>query len=366
MKEKPKYISPVSMHETSQAGHRASTAGLPMALARYVDIAEAGLRAEVPQGETGLYRTLRYHMGWEDESGNAISGSEGKRLRPALVLLVCETVGGRWEPALPAAVAVELVHNFSLIHDDIQDRDRERHNRPTVWSLWGEAQALNGGDAMYSLACRALGGLERHNVPYERVLQTSSSLTRSSLAMLEGQYLDLEFETRLDVSTDEYMGMISRKTGALMSCAMEMGAIAGSGNREITTAFAEAGWHLGNLFQIRDDVLGIWGEAATTGKSTGSDILRKKKTFPVVHAFEKGQGAAAATLRRVYQKDSLTQQDVEEVLEALEVSGARGEAEALVSKLGQQAIDALIGTEVGPEHMEEFEKVVSFLLRRER
>lgn len=337
-----------------------------MSLARYVDIAEAELRTEVPQGEPGLYRTLRYHMGWEDESGNAISGSEGKRLRPALVLLVCETLGGRWEPALPAAVAVELVHNFSLIHDDIQDMDKERHNRPTVWSLWGKAEALNSGDAMYSLACLALGGLERHNVPYERVLQTSSSLTRSSLAMLEGQYLDLEFETRLDVTTNEYMGMISRKTGALMSCAMEMGAIVGSGNHEMTTAFAEAGWHLGNLFQIRDDVLGIWGEAATTGKSTGGDILRKKKTFPVVHAFEKGQGAAAATLRRVYQKDSLTQQDVEEVLEALDVSGARSEAEALASKLGQQAIDALMVTKIGREHMKEFEKIVSFLLRRER
>ena len=168
------------------------------------------------------------------------------------------------------------------------------------------------------------------------------------------------------MTTEEYMGMISRKTGALMSCAMEVGAIVGSGDREMITAFAKAGWHLGNLFQIRDDILGIWGEAETTGKPTGSDILRKKKTFPVVHAFEKGTGEAAATVRRVYQKDSLTQQDVEEVLEALEVSCARGEAEDMAGRLGQQAIDALIATEVGPEHMREFEEIVSFLLERER
>ena len=337
-----------------------------MALARYVDVVEVGLKAEVPLAGRDLYRTLRYHMGWEDESGNAISGSEGKRLRPALVLLACEMVGGTWESALPAAVAMELAHNFSLIHDDIQDRDRERHHRPTVWSVWGESQALNGGDAMYSLACRALGGLLGHNVTYERVVQTSNSLTRSSLAMMEGQYLDLEFESRLDVTTDEYMGMISRKTGALMSCAMEVGAIVGSGDSGMISAFAKAGWHLGNLFQIRDDVLGIWGEAETTGKPTGSDILRKKKTFPVVHAFEKGEGDAAATVRRVYQKKSLSQRDVEEVLEALEAAGARTEAEGLAGRLGQQAVDALMVTEMSPVHTREFEEVVSFLLQRER
>jgi len=267
--------------------------------------------------------------------------------------------------AVPAAVAVELVHNFSLIHDDIQDRDRERHHRPTVWALWGEPQALSAGNALYALACRTLLGLAQHQVAPERILQVSACLTQSSLEMMQGQYMDLEFEKRLDVTTQEYMKMTAHKTGALIACAMEMGALIGSGDPNLVSAFAETGRYLGHLFQIRDDILGIWGDVATTGKATGSDIRRKKKTFPVIHALQHATGKAATTLHQVYQKAFLSEYDVQRVLEVLETTGARKEAEALAAWLSQQALDGLRSAHLPSAYAQDFEGLVSFLLLRE-
>ena len=171
---------------------------------------------------------------------------------------------------------MELIHNFSLIHDDIEDRDLQRHHRPTLWAIWGEPKALTAGSVMFNLAFLALS--QSRNVPGERLLYASSRLTQSSLEMIEGQYLDISFEERLDVTTGEYMDMISRKTGALISCALEVGAFLGSGDREMASLMAKAGRHLGNLFQIRDDILGVWGDPSVTGKAVGSDIICARRS----------------------------------------------------------------------------------------
>ncbi len=284
-------------------------------------------------------------------------------MRPILCLMTCEAVGGSPLEAMPAAVAVELVHNFSLVHDDIQDRDRERHQQPTVWTLWGEPQAMSVGNTLYALAGKAALDLAR---PTPVVLQALAKLMNSSLAMLEGQYLDLEFEQRLDVTPQEYLDMISLKTGALIACAMELGSLVGSDDPSMVSLFLQSGRHIGQLFQLRDDVLGIWGDATNTGKAMHSDIQRKKKTFPVVYAFQHATGAGAKTLHRLYQKEQLHGEDVRQVVEVLDATGARQEAHRRASTLADQALDSLRTAELSPGSRRDLEDLVSFLLYRER
>ena len=339
---------------------------LPDVLGRYADVVDTALRAAVPLDPVPLYESLRYHMGWADEGGTPLVGGIGKRLRPALCLMVCEAVGGQLQEALPAAVAVELVHNFSLVHDDIQDHDRERHSRPTVWALWGEPQALNVGDTLYSLGCKTILDQAQHRVVKERSVQAAARLTQSVLEMVEGQYLDLEFEKRLDVTTQEYFDMSMRKTGALIVCATELGALIGSGDLATVSILAKSGRYIGQLFQLRDDVLGIWGDTAITGKAVNNDIWRKKKTFPVLHALQHANGAAAAAMQRLYRKARLSEKEVLQVLEVLESTGARKKAETLAVRLADQALDSLRPAELSPERTRDFEELVSFLVVRGR
>ena len=342
------------------------SASFPGMLARYTDAVETALHSVVPEDNGPLYQALRYHMGWADEDGIPITGAGGKRFRPTLCLMACEAVGGSSQVAMPAAAAVELVHNFSLVHDDIQDQDRARHHRPTVWALWGESQALNVGNTLYALACHTVLDLAQNHVAPERVLQTSVRLAQSSLETMQGQYLDLEFERRMDVTTQEYLDMTARKTGALIACAMEMGALIGSGDPAMVSIVAQSGHYIGQLFQIRDDVLGVWGDVATTGKAIDSDIQRRKKTFPVVHALQHATGAAAATLHRLYQQERLSGNDVQQVLDVLETTGASKEADARAASLAHQALECLRQAELSPECSRDWEELVSFLLLRER
>jgi len=238
-----------------------------------------------------LYKMLRYHLGWEDVRGHPTESSGGKGLRPALCLLSCEAAGGDWRRALPAAAAVELVHNFSLIHDDIQDRDTERHHRPTVWSVWGEAQAINAGDALLSLARLAVLGLRDEGLAADHALEAARILDERTLEMVEGQTMDLTFEGDLDVSADDYIGMIEKKSGALFDASLGLGALA-AGDPHVAEGMGRCGRLLGTAFQIRDDMLGIWGEPGKTGKSVAGDIRRRKKSLPVVYALYHAVGAA--------------------------------------------------------------------------
>ncbi|MFH1140074.1 MAG: polyprenyl synthetase family protein, partial [Chloroflexota bacterium] len=212
----------------------------------------------------------------------------------------------------------------------------------------------------------AMLDLAHHQVATPVVLQALAKLMESSLAMLEGQYLDLEFEQRLDVTPQEYQDMISLKTGALIACSMEMGGLVGSEDPSTVSLFLQSGLHIGQLFQLRDDVLGIWGDSATTGKPMHSDIHRKKKTFPVVYAFQHATGAGAKTLRRLYQKEQLHRDDVRQVVEVLEATGARQEAHRRASTLADQALESLRPAELSARSRRDMEDLVSFLLYREQ
>ncbi|MEX0800431.1 MAG: polyprenyl synthetase family protein [Dehalococcoidia bacterium] len=339
------------------------SAGVPDAFHRYREALDGTLRSLLtsrdPDRSGLLYRMLRYHLGWEDAEGRPSEGDGGKALRPTLCLLACEATGGDWRKALPAAAAVELTHNFSLVHDDIQDRDPERRHRPSVWAVWGEAQAINAGDALAGLARLAVLELRAEGLTEGGVIEAARALDEATLEMVEGQTLDLSFEDRLDVSEAEYLAMVEKKTGALFGCALRLGGLAGSDDGRIAAVLGELGRRLGVAFQIRDDVLGVWGEPASTGKARATDVWNRKKSLPVVYALSRAEGGE---LRRVYAKAELSGDDVEAALAALDSAGARQYCEAALTERRQQALAALDGVELQAGPARELREVVEYLL----
>ena len=233
-------------------------------------------------------RMLSYHLGWTD------GANTGKRIRPLLAVLCCAAAGGPWQRALPLAAAIELIHNFSLIHDDIQDNSPTRRGRATVWSKWGMPQAINAGDAMFTLAHLAPQRLAAQGVDPSIALWVLEQLDQTCLALTLGQYLDMSFEGRQRVTVAEYLAMVDAKTGALIAASAHLGARLGGAEGERLAHFRNYGLSLGLAFQIQDDLLGIWGDEALTGKSTASDLETRKKTLPVVFGLEHSEAFAQA------------------------------------------------------------------------
>jgi geranylgeranyl diphosphate synthase, type I len=326
---------------------------------------DSELRAILGGKTIPLYDMMQYHFGWIDGAGRPTNGSSGKALRPALCLFACEAVGGDYRKALPAAAALELVHNFSLIHDDIQDDDRERHHRPTVWAVWGKPQAINAGTAMRIMANVALQRLGGDGLSVERQYRINQLLDEITLKLIEGQYLDISYENRLDVSVADYIKMIEGKTAALISGSMEMGANIGTPSHLPSERLAGTGHCLGLAFQIRDDILGIWGKQAETGKPTGNDIRNKKKSFPIVYALEKADNAAKKQLSHIYQKYRVEEDDVQTAISIFESCGARDRAQQLVKEYGSQALKTFESLQAGTDLQIELEELIGFLTSRD-
>ncbi len=341
---------------------------LPGMFTRYKSWIEDELGRAVPDSSgPDVHLLTGYHLGWVDRYGMPdLSGSsQGKALRPTLCLFACEAVDSAFNRALPAAAALELIHNFSLLHDDIQDQDLERRHQPTAWSLWGVPRALLAGDAMHSTGDLAALRAAEQGVSPKAVVRVSEILTDSYLAMIEGQCLDLEFEGRTDITTDEYLHMIACKTGALIRCGLETGALLADGDEEAVEAFAKFGEGLGRAFQVRDDYLGIWGDEATLGKATGNDIRRRKKSYPVVFALERAAGAALDDLHRIYGQTELQEDDVERVLAILDEVGAREQSQFVTEEAANRALRALTPIPLPEWAKTEAEELVDFLARRE-
>lgn len=338
---------------------------LQSAFERYLPLIEAELRqalATPPSPLVPFYGMMRYHLGWVDEGFSPIEAEGGKRLRPLLCLLVCEAAGGDPEWALPAAAAVELVHNFSLIHDDIEDASPLRRHRPTVWKVWGVPQAINVGDGLFALAHLALRGLVERGVPPSRALAALEVFDRACLALTEGQYLDLSFEARLDVTVGEYLRMIRGKTAALLAASAHLGALVASDDPALLARYRDFGENLGLAFQIVDDILGIWGQESVTGKPVADDIRQKKKSLPIVYALglkAKGQG-----LREIYSKDVLTDEDVRRAMTILDGVGARRYAERLARHYHRRALAKLEATGLENEAQADLRELAAFLIER--
>ncbi len=287
----------------------------------------------------GHYAIMQYHMGWLGPDLAPAQMPAGKRVRPLLCLLACAAAGGDPSQAAPAAAGLELLHNFSLIHDDIEDASPTRRRRPTAWILVGMPQACNAGDGMFSLAHAAFFRLLRGGVTAEIALAALERFSTMCIRLTEGQYLDMSFEGRLDVSVDEYFSMIAGKTGALLAASSEIGALLAGATPQVVATYRRFGAALGRAFQLRDDVLGIWGDEVVTGKSAASDILGKKKSLPVLYGL--AHPGVGAQLRALYAGPDFAVADVPVVLALLDAAGARQYAQEQVAAASAEARRAL-------------------------
>jgi geranylgeranyl diphosphate synthase type I len=266
----------------------------------------------------GLYEMVRYHLALD---GSGASG--GKRIRPLLGLLAYHSIAGEHRRALPGAAAVELGHNFSLVHDDIEDGDRERRHRPTLWSIHGVPQAINTGDTLFSLSRIALHRLTDLGFPDAKVLRLMRLFDETCLALCEGQYLDIAMSASDEVmSVDAYFDMIGRKTAALISASIEAGALLATDDDEVIARYRRFGWALGLAFQLNDDLLGIWGAESSTGKEA-SDIAHRKQTLPVIYAHQSAGPEDRTRLAELYALPGPSADEVAEIVAILERTGAR-------------------------------------------
>jgi geranylgeranyl diphosphate synthase type I len=292
----------------------------------------------VPEPAPGFAVMLRYAMGWVDENDQPYSHHTGKRIRPLLLLLCAESAGGSWRTALPAAAAVELLHNFSLIHDDIQDDSPTRHGRPTVWKVWGAANAINAGDALFTLSYSALESLSHGELSAETVIKVWRIFNTTSLELTRGQHLDMRFEHQKSVSVEDYVWMIQGKSAALLAACAQIGALIATNDDDLAKQYAEFALNLGIAFQIHDDMLGIWGDPSVTGKSAATDIISRKKSLPVLYGLSQSD-----RLQRIYERPHFQDSDVHEAVEALDAVNARAYTQESETAYYRRALSALEG-----------------------
>jgi geranylgeranyl diphosphate synthase, type I len=273
------------------------TEGYPALLERHIELLDSGLRSTAPRTSGLLRQMSAYHLGWTDANGHPANEPAGKRIRPALSLWACEALGGQPAWALPAAVAVELIHNFTLIHDDIQDGDELRRHRPAVWSVWGAEQGINAGDGMFA---NALAGLLAPGPRPGRRMRAAHLLSTAVVKVVEGQCLDLSLEGRASASQATYLRLVTMKTGALLGAAMASGAVMAGAPRAVARRFDAAGRLLGLAFQVRDDWLGTWGDPQITGKARSGDLRQRKLTYPIVAAYDVATPNRRRELRKLF------------------------------------------------------------------
>ena len=287
-----------------------------------------------------LYSMVRYHLGLDRD------GPRGKRLRPLLGLLAYESLTGDHRRALPGAAAVELGHNFSLVHDDIEDRDVARRHRATLWTLYGIPQAINTGDTLFTLSRMALHRLTELGFSDSKVLALMRLYDETCLALCEGQFMDIwsaEHDERLSV--DFYFDMIGRKTAALIAASVQAGAVLATDDAVVIEAYRGFGWSLGMAFQLNDDLLGIWGDEQMTGKEP-SDLAKHKKTLPVIYALEHAGGEDGARLRQILAEGAPAAGNLAAAREIIDRCGAREYTRSRARAERDQALARLETTSV--------------------
>jgi geranylgeranyl diphosphate synthase type I len=314
---------------------------------------EWDLRLTIEQAEIDLPAEMRsmidHHFGW----GASPTGSAGKRIRPLLLLLSCGAAGGDWKQAVPAGTSIELIHNFSLIHDDIQDHSELRRGRPTLWTQWDVSQAINTGDALFAIAIRA--SLRLQQFSNSALLRVQRILLDSCVKLTEGQHLDLFFENQTVVSLEQYLQMIEGKTASLLAGCTAIGAVLAGLTEDQVEAYRQFGLNLGMAFQINDDILGIWGDTVATGKPIDDDLAAHKKSFPIVYAYSESE-----VFRRTFQSDPNAAR------EALDSSDTRQESSEKAQAYTLAALEALDSLNPQAPFDEELRQLAGHLLNRDR
>ncbi len=333
-------------------------------LSSYRGLIQRELRAVVGTESGPPESWMRYHLGWEDIDGAPAEASPGKLLRPAAVMLVVDALGGDASRAAPAAAAVQLVHDFSLLHDDIEDRSERRRDRATLWTLVGVAQAINTGDGLHVLARLAVLRLREQDFDAATVLEAARELDAACLQLVRGQYADMAMEGRTDVTRASYLEMIEGKTAAMFATPFALGALLGGGAPSTVEAFRRFGHHAGMAFQAADDLLGAWGDPAITGKPANDDVRARKMTLPVIAAIE-GGGDEADALARDYALPPVPGEDYAALAARVERLGGRAATVAFANTEESAARDALEAAPITPDWRERLLEFSGLVAHRE-
>jgi geranylgeranyl diphosphate synthase type I len=299
----------------------------------------ARMRELLSERRGGVYELVEYHLGWRDERGDEVPARAGKMLRPLLCLTVAAGYGTA-DAALDAAASIELLHAFSLVHDDIEDGDAERHHRPTLWTMRGVPLAINAGDSLFALAQRALIDATPP-LAQDRALFALRIFNEACLAMIEGQHRDIEFESRQSVGREEYLEMTAGKTGALIGASLALGALFAGAAIEDVETLRRAGVDLGIAFQAVDDTLAAWGDSARTGKPVGNDAERGKKSLPAIITSEREATHARAD------------------------ASVRDDTLALARDYAGRALATMESTQMARDALANLRQLVAFILGRE-
>lgn len=324
-------------------------------------LVEPALRTAVATLPPAMRRISAYHLGWQHPDGTPTRADSGKALRPALVLAAADALGAPPAAAVPAAAAVELIHNFTLLHDDVMDRDTTRRHRPTAWSIFGAADAILAGDALHALALRLLA----HDT-HPAASAATARLAACVIELCEGQHEDCAFETRSQVTLTECLTMAQAKTGALLGAACALGALYADAPPETVEAMDGFGRAVGLAFQLADDLIGIWGDPAVTGKPAGSDLAARKKSLPVVAALASGTPAGAELAALYRQPAPMTAHQVRAAADAVDRAGGRTWAHLQAAEHMSAAIDHLTRATPDLDGAEDLLTLAELATRRDR
>ena len=312
-----------------------------------------------------LYSPIKYALGIINLDQSKTTKRPGKSIRPMLCVLTYSASGIAYSDFIESSLSLEYIHNFSLIHDDIQDHDDFRHNKPTVWKEWGKAKALTAGNALNDLAYLKLTRDET-KLSKKQITQISEILNYATLEMIEGQYLDIHFETEKKITENQYLNMISKKTGALIRASVEIGAIIGNHYSKDIEILSQFGESLGYLFQITDDILGIWGDSSKTGKPVGSDIINRKKSLPIIHCINELSDNSFKQFDNIYSTDKHDSDDVETILDFLNKTNTRSYTNNLAVKYYESCIFYLNQTSINQNQLKLLKLISKKLVSREK
>lgn len=327
------------------------------------------IRKHIQPLEIAPRNMIGYHFGWMNRDLEQVDESYGKRFRSSMSLLTYQALEGKFEPCLPVAASIEMIHNFTLIHDDIEDGDEKRRGRPTVWAIWGKPLAINAGDFLHVKCYTVLRDLfvETDN-EIKRMFDAQAAIFDTVIELTEGQHSDISFESKEphEITISEYLSMICGKSASLIECATWVGAmIAPSADEKTIESYKLFGKNIGMSFQIRDDILGIWGRANVTGKPQANDIKKKKKTFAILHGFENASASDLKKLKKIYQKQSLSDDDVFMVLEILSRTNSYKVAQSLADDYYNKAIEHLDSVGINTDPQSNLRRIAEFLGQRD-
>tara|TARA_B110000438_G_C15773874_1_gene633150 strand:- start:680 stop:1723 length:1044 start_codon:yes stop_codon:yes gene_type:complete len=339
----------------------------PNFLSKYEDIIKKYLKESLSSYKGNLSHYIRNYFGWIDEEGNLIHDSyQGKAFRPSICMLMCEAMGGDVNVASVSSISIELVHNFSLIHDDIEDNDKVRRHKPTLWATWGIPKALVTGNSILALGNKELEKLSKYGLSNSSIFYSQKLLTESYLKMMEGQFLDISFEKHKFVNQTDYLKMIGLKTGALIECSVLIGAV--TSGKKLTKNdldnIQDFGKSLGLLFQIRDDILGVWG-TNKTGKPVGADIRKKKKSLPIILALSENNIIYKNLFLKIMEREVISDDEIQKFIEIMEKIGIKDKCEHMALSQLKNIKDTLKKIPIDPCYLKDFNQIGDFLMFRE-